>query len=237
MAALAQFVPGELVGGCCADGFHRFKNLAPAPSGVLVRTSEAVGKLGNVVEDAPPVVGPVGTPPGVQLEGHGLAAQRTQDTGTEECKPAPPDYVGHGLVQLNEVASGASGDQQAAYFSRFFIIQASENLKVTVLFDWCGCSVLTGLGTPAAEPEILQDYGQTYKWLVGSTMTQPCSQSTSVWTCPLTVRGGKGALIVWSDSATNYTPAGSYTSYQQLNGTTSSISHTVPIGILPVLLQ
>jgi polysaccharide biosynthesis protein PslG len=138
---------------------------------------------------------------------------------------------------LNSVPK-ATADQQASYFSRFFIVQASEDVQVAVLFDWCGCSLWTGLGPASAEPEILQAYAQTYKWLVGSTMGGPCTEdASSVWACHLTLPTGKQALIIWSDSASSYTPAGRYTSYQKLDDTTLTVSGAVPISILPELLQ
>jgi hypothetical protein len=143
-------------------------------------------------------------------------------------------------VATNDLSS-ASADQQAAYVSRFFIIQASESLPIAVWFSWLqnikGFN-FTGFGTTAAEAENNQDYQQTYNWLVGSMMQGPCSQDQgSVWTCSLTLASGHDGLIVWSDSVTSYTPAGPYISYADLNGNSFPISGSVPIGILPILLE
>jgi len=134
----------------------------------------------------------------------------------------------------------ASADEQAAYVSRFFIIQASENLPIAVYFSWLdnGTIGLFGFGTKSAETETNRYYQTTYNWLLGAAMHGPCSQdANSVWTCSLTLGNGHAGLIVWSDSATSYTPAGPYTSYVDLSGNTSPISGTVPIGILPILLE
>ena len=69
-------------------------------------------------------------------------------------------------------------------------------------------------------------------------MKGPCSENqNSVWTCSLTLSSGHAGLIVWSDSASSYTPAGSYTSYVNLNGTSFPISGAVTISILPLLLE
>ncbi len=133
---------------------------------------------------------------------------------------------------------GASADQQAAYVSRFFIIQASENIQIAVWFSWLSGNGLTGFGTPSASAENNQDYQQTYDWLVGSTMDGPCTEdSSSIWTCGLTGSTGVSALIVWSDSAVSYSPQSQYLKYHELNGTTRSVNGAVPIGILPVLLE
>lgn len=145
----------------------------------------------------------------------------------------------------SSVATGdlpsASADQQAAYVTRFFIIQASEGLPIAVWFSWLqgitGFS-FTGFGTTAAETQNNQAYQQAYKWLLGATMNGPCSEGqNSVWTCPLTLSSGHTGLIVWSDSGSSYTPAGSYTSYLDLKGNTFSISGSLTLGILPILLE
>ncbi|MGA2874594.1 MAG: hypothetical protein ABSE82_03550 [Nitrososphaerales archaeon] len=142
-------------------------------------------------------------------------------------------------VATNDL-SNATADQQAAFVSRFFIIQASENLQIAVWFSWFGNVKgfsFTGFGTTAAEAVNNQAYKETYDWLVGSTMNGPCSEgSNSVWMCTLTLSSGEAGLIVWSDSATSYTPSGTYSSYQNINGTIASVSGAIPIGNLPVLL-
>jgi Abnormal spindle-like microcephaly-assoc'd, ASPM-SPD-2-Hydin len=143
-------------------------------------------------------------------------------------------------VATNDLSS-ASADQQSAYVSRFFILQASENLPIAVWFSWLQDVTgfnFTGFGTTAAEAENNQAYQQTYNWLVGSTMNGPCSEEQdSVWACPLTLASGQTALIVWSDSATSYTPVGGFTSYVNLSGNSFPISGPVPIGIQPILLE
>jgi hypothetical protein len=134
----------------------------------------------------------------------------------------------------------ATPDQQAAYVSRFYIVQAGEGLRFAVYFSWLNNQGLglTGFGTTAAEAESNQAYSQTYAWLVGSTFTGPCSENAnSIWICPLTLATGHAALILWSDSATSYTPTGAFTSYQTVLGVTSPIASPIPIAILPTLLQ
>jgi len=143
-------------------------------------------------------------------------------------------------VATNDLST-ATASQQAAYVTRFFIIQASENLPIAVWFSWLqdiqGFS-FTGFGTTAAEAENNQAYQQVYNWLLGSTMNGPCSENqNSAWTCPLTLASGHAGLIVWSDSASSYTPAATYTSYVNLNGNSFPINGAVPISILPLLLE
>jgi hypothetical protein len=102
-----------------------------------------------------------------------------------------------------------------------------------------GTYAFTGFGATAAEAENNQSYQQTYNWLLGATMGGACAaNSNQVWTCPLTLASGRGAVIVWSDSATTYAPGAQYSTYQSLSGVTTAISGgVVPVGTLPVLVQ
>lgn len=156
-------------------------------------------------------------------------------------KPLINTEGGYSDTAATKDLPNASADQQAAYVSRFYITQASEGLPVAVWFSWLqgikGFN-FTGFGTTAAEAENNQAYKQTRAWLLDSTMNGPCSKgSDSVWTCQLFVTGGAADLIVWSDTASTYSPPSDYAIYQELNGTTLSIRGAVPVGILPELLE
>jgi hypothetical protein len=156
-------------------------------------------------------------------------------------KPLINTEGGYSISLASHDVADAPADQQAAYVSRFFIVQASENLSMAVWFSWMQNMTrfnFTGFGTKPAEAQNNQAYRQTYQWLVGSTLKGPCSEnSESIWTCRLTLASGHAGLIVWSDSATSYKAAPSYTSYQDLAGAQHPIHGTVPIGILPILIE
>ena len=133
-------------------------------------------------------------------------------------------------------------DEQVAYVTRFYIIQAAEGLESAIYFSWLNpgkAGNFTGFGTTAAESVINQAYQQIYTWLVGSTITAPCSLTNSMWICPLTLNTGQSCQIVWSDSLTSYNPGSSFTSYQCVNGTTYTITpgNAMPITFVPVLLK
>lgn len=140
-----------------------------------------------------------------------------------------------------------TADQQTATVSRFFIVRASEDLKVAVWFSWfpSGFSVngqsLSGLGTSTASSEISQAYRQTYDWLVGASFTSPCSLSNGLWTCSITSPQGHQELILWGDtnsSVASYTPPSQYIQYQDLAGRIRAISPGSSIGVneKPILL-
>jgi hypothetical protein len=82
-------------------------------------------------------------------------------------------------------------------------------------------------------------------WLVGTTMTSPCSSTGSVWTCGLQTSGSQNELMVWdsaqdrSSNTSLYTPSVAYTAYFDLSGTkhscTPSPCTNIPIAAKPIL--
>jgi Putative Ig domain/Abnormal spindle-like microcephaly-assoc'd, ASPM-SPD-2-Hydin len=136
--------------------------------------------------------------------------------------------------------------QQAAWVARSYLLHWSDGVS---RFDWYGWDAYPWgalwYGTPP--PSGLTSgidaagvaYGQVYNWMVGATMSEPCSASGTVWTCGLTKSGGTQSLAVWNTSgSSSYTPAGQYTQYRNLAGNTSAITGgSVTIGIEPILLE
>jgi hypothetical protein len=93
---------------------------------------------------------------------------------------------------------------------------------------------------------------QTYDWMVGATMSMPCSSQGSVWTCSFTRTNPSGyqAEATWDNSATYYCDGNGncpthsvgvsavYTQYRDLAGNIARIANNaVPIGLLPILLE
>jgi hypothetical protein len=103
-------------------------------------------------------------------------------------------------------------------------------------------------------------YNRVYGWMVGMTMTQPCAETGTIYTCELTALATLAkSLAVWDTDSTNYscsgaqnpmthgkcnthgytTPAG-YNAYETLDPADGikclSGGMTVPIGAKPILL-
>lgn len=154
------------------------------------------------------------------------------------------DTEGGYSEEVGEQNLWGTPDQQTAFVSRFFIIQASENLRKVVWFSWLmnKQSGLLGFGTSPAEAETNEGYEQTHAWLIGATFSGPCSLSDGVWTCGITNPQGYQELVVWSDtnsSASTYTPPSQYTQYLDLAGQVHPISIGAPVGVdeKPILLE
>jgi hypothetical protein len=138
-------------------------------------------------------------------------------------------------------------DMQAAYVARMYLIQWSLGVSRFYWFQygnrqtgtlWTSASGLSPAGVA---------YGQVYDWMVGATLTSPCSLSGTVWTCNFT-NGSVQEQAVWdaSQSCSNgvcttssFTPSPTYTQCSDLAGNKASITAGSPvaIGAKPILLE
>lgn len=138
--------------------------------------------------------------------------------------------------------------EQAGWVARAYLLHWSNGVTLFNWFAWDGYP-WGALWYPTPPPTGLKSgideagvaYGQVYSWMVGATMTAPCSVSGTngtTWTCGLTKPGSSETLAVW-DTAGNlsYTPASQYKQYKDLAGNTHTISGSMTIGIEPVLLE
>jgi len=137
-------------------------------------------------------------------------------------------------------------DQQAAWLSRYLILQQSSGLARSYWYSWDGAA--TPLWSQSAGTEVGgTTYGEVSNWLVGASLTSPCAANGSVWTCAYTRPGGYKALAVWDASQTcssgNCTtstfnvPSG-YVYSRDLAGIKTRIGgSTVQIGSKPILLE
>jgi hypothetical protein len=141
-------------------------------------------------------------------------------------------------------------DQQAAWVARSYLLHWSSGVSVFNWYAWDGYP-WGALWYPTPPPSGLSSgtnqagvaYGQVYNWMVGATMTAPCSPSTAsnsgtTWTCGLTKPGSSETLAVWDTlGPLSYTPATQYKHYRDLAGNTHAITNgSVMIGIKPILL-
>jgi hypothetical protein len=130
-------------------------------------------------------------------------------------------------------------DQQAAYVARAYLILNSLGVKRFYWFQWNNTTwgTLWASGTGLTKAGVA--YREVANWMIGSTLTSPCSASGTIWTCGLTLANGHAAQAVWDTSGISaYTPpASTYTQYRDLAGGTTVLGATVNIGIKPILLE
>ncbi len=157
-------------------------------------------------------------------------------------------------------------DLNSAFIAKHLLIQAGQGIARAFYFDWdigeqeaLWSDTLTDCleaGTPNSGGYLCETgtaYQQVETWLLGNTVTQPCSGPlrplTGVWTCGITKSNGTQALAVWDSSQTcsagscttsTYNYTGAYTQFFTLanvNGGSVLSGGTVQIGVKPILLS
>lgn len=139
-------------------------------------------------------------------------------------------------------------DVQASWVSRYYLVGWSTGLLEMYWYAYDDSVE----GTLWTSNTGLQPAGEawqwTYNWIVGSTLTTPCSAKGTIWTCGLTLANGAAAQAIWDTSQTcsdgNCTTSPqsvstTWTNYEDLTGTNHTIvvNGSVPVGIKPILLM
>lgn len=139
-------------------------------------------------------------------------------------------------------------DAQAAYVSRWLILQASAGVQRAYWYMWDmgkDPQAWGGLWDSSGVFEAGIAYGEVYKWLVGATFTKPCSANHDIWTCDLSRPGGQQDRIVWNDSRSydtsitwKYAVGSQFAKARHLDGQESPVAGgVVSVGSKPVLLE
>ena len=129
-------------------------------------------------------------------------------------------------------------DQQVGFVARYYLLNWSMGVSRFYWYAWDNAA-WGKLWDPIAGPHPAAiAYQQVYNWMVGATMSSPCTMaSDSTWTCILTRPGGYQALAIWNSAmTTSYTPASQYKRYLDLAGNGNSVNGSISIGYNPVLL-
>ena len=126
---------------------------------------------------------------------------------------------------------------QQAYIARIELLYWSNNVKRHYWFAYDICVPLTNQPASSTLTPAGIAYGNVESWMVGATMSTPCTANGTVWTCGLSRPDGYQALAVWDTTGNSTFGAPSqYTQYQDLEGNTYAFSGSVTIGPEPILL-
>lgn len=144
----------------------------------------------------------------------------------------------------NAEALGLNEEQQAAFIAQFYLLHWSVGIPRLYWFAWNDGNTGT-LWTPDRDspsgPGTLTRAGQAYltvyHWLVGATLSKPCSPEGETWTCILKKEDGSEAQVVWSAGGEKqYIPKPSMKKMRDLDGNVASVTGAIRLRELPVLL-
>jgi hypothetical protein len=140
---------------------------------------------------------------------------------------------------------GNIGDDahRAAFLSKYFILQWSKSVDRVLWYAYDGQPKWGRLidTTNNLLPQAVA-YRETYKWIVGATLTQLCAPDhNGTWTCSLTRPGGYKAQIIWNSTAASslsFRAPSQMIQYRDLSGAVHPIAGgTVQVQNLPILLE
>jgi hypothetical protein len=132
---------------------------------------------------------------------------------------------------------------RAAFVAKYFFLQWSSGVDRVIWYAYDGDPIWGRLIDSTGNPLPAETaYGESYKWIVGATLTQPCAQDPSgTWTCSISRPGGYKAEIIWNSNAVqaiNMNAPSQITEYRDLSGGTHPIADgTVPVQNLPILAE
>ena len=130
-------------------------------------------------------------------------------------------------------------DKQVAFVAQSYLLHWSYGVERFFWYSWNGGNWGALWTRKDGINRAGRAYEQLYDWLVGATMSVPCSvDSKNTWTCELTRPGGYKALAIWNSSASlSYTPSRVYKQYGDLAGGRNTITGPIRISEKPVLLE
>jgi len=140
---------------------------------------------------------------------------------------------------LNGLPSITDPTAQAAFVAKFYLLHWSEGISRFVWYGWDSTTTWGELWSTSGINPAGVAYGQIYNWMVGATLTAPCTEDSSGdWSCTFS-RSGVTSVAVWNSTKTvTAKVSATYTRYQDLTGAVHAIvNNTVTVGNSPILLE
>jgi hypothetical protein len=131
--------------------------------------------------------------------------------------------------------------RQVGFIAKDYLLHWSQGVTRFVWYAYDGGPIWGGLwSSPRGDSAAAISYGQTYKWLVGATLTAPCSENAAgIWACTLSRPSGYTAEVLWISNGTSSIPVpAEYTVYQDLSGAVHPVvNQTITLDDQPILLE
>jgi hypothetical protein len=141
---------------------------------------------------------------------------------------------------FGDIGTPSSG-QQVGFIAKDYLLHWSQGVSRFVWYAYDGGPIWGGLWSSSTGASAAASaYNETYRWMVGASLTAPCSANQSkVWTCTFSRGGGYTAQAIWiSNSTTTVIVPTRYVEYRDLAGVVHKIvNHRVTVGDKPLLLE
>ena len=138
-----------------------------------------------------------------------------------------------------ESCGGATPGDQPAFLAKYYLLEWSQGVSRFLWYaydDPNGRTLWTATTGPNA---VASAYTQTSAWMIGASLTSPCSKdSNAIWSCDL-ARPGYQAKALWSSASPTTLPVPArYKDFRDLQGGVHPIRNgQVSIGSEPILLE
>ncbi len=163
------------------------------------------------------------------------AAMQANGAGSKPMWDTEASWAGSGLIGTPPMAV------QVGFISKYYLLQWSQGVSRFVWYAYDGGPIWGGLWTLIGGPSpAATAYNETYNWMVGASLTSPCSENANnIWTCSFTRPGGYQAEAVWiSGSTATFAVPSQFTEYRDLTGAVYPLTgQSVTIGDQPILLE
>jgi hypothetical protein len=131
--------------------------------------------------------------------------------------------------------------QQVGFVAKDYLLHWSQGVSRFVWYAYDGGPIWGGLWTSGiGESPAAASYKETYRWMVGATLTAPCSPNEKgIWVCTLARSDGYVTEAVWISGQTAvFKVPREYTEYRDLAGLVHPITGgTVTVGDQPILIE
>jgi hypothetical protein len=154
---------------------------------------------------------------------------------------AKPFWDGEAAYSENGFTGAyADPDMAASFMPRYYLTNWSLGISGMAWYAWDELK-----SQPA---QVQTAYQQAYEWLSNASLESPCTSKGTIWSCLLN-KSGTQYLVMWDSSQTcsggicttsNQTVSSEWTGYQEMTSVGSVISmasHSVPVGIKPIVLN
>lgn len=131
--------------------------------------------------------------------------------------------------------------KRSAFLAKYYLLHWSLGIPRFVWYAYDGGQRWGGLWDKGAG--LHRDgvaYREIYKWMVGASMNEPCSEDRSgTWTCDLERSGGYHARAIWnSRSSVRYSVPARFRGYRDLDGKTNTVlGRSITVRDEPILLE